>query len=98
LPNPPDTIGTLLFGAFLVALGLGFGLVGVRLVLMKKHSEHLMSQRAALVTSYCIASLGILVLISSFFIGFVFVPSGMFALLMAYWFYVASKRMKEKVQ
>jgi hypothetical protein len=96
LANPPNTIGALLFGAFLVTLGLGFGFVGTRLMRMKNHSEHLMSSRAALVTSYGIASLGVLVIVSSFFMGFAFAPSGLFALLMAYWFYVASKRIKEK--
>jgi hypothetical protein len=53
MPHPPHAIGTLLFGAFLVALGLGFGFIGMRLVLLKQHSEHLMSAHAVRMASYC---------------------------------------------
>jgi hypothetical protein len=96
MPNPPHAIGTLLFGAFLVALGLGFGFVGMRLVLLKQHSEHLMSAHAARMASYCIAAVGALVIISSVFIGIEFIPTGLFVLLMAYWFHGTSKRVKQK--
>ena len=90
LPHPA---GALLLTLFMILLGSGMGYVGVRLLRIKEHTDHLFSGRGARITSYVIAALSLLMFIgSAFFSNFEFATAGAFAALMAYWLHASAKR------
>lgn len=95
----PSPTGAFLLAVFVLVLGMGFGYIGTRLLLIRRHAEHLMSARAARIASYCTAAVGGLVLVSSAFLSNLdFAAGGLFVCLMAYWLHVSARRIARGVQ
>ena len=92
--NMPSPTGALVLAVVIVALGLAFGYVGMRLMLVKRHGDHLLTAHGARVTSYCVALIGALTIVFSVLLDkYDLASGGLFAFLMAYWLHTAAKRM-----
>jgi hypothetical protein len=52
----PHPTATLLMMLFLIALGTAFAYVALRLLLVRKQSDYLLSPKGGRITSYCVAA------------------------------------------
>jgi Kef-type K+ transport system membrane component KefB len=95
----PDPTGALLLTLFMILLGFGMGYVGLRLLGMREHTDHLMSSRGARIASYVIATLSILMFIASAFSSNLeLATAAVFAALMAYWLHTSANRIARSGQ
>ena len=67
----PSPQGALVMALFLVALGLGFGFIGVRLLKIREASAYLLSIRAALISGPLISVFGLIVVIGANYHGLI---------------------------
>jgi hypothetical protein len=96
LPHPT---GALVLMLFMILLGFGMGYVGVRLLRIREHTDHLLSSRGARITSYVIAALSLPMFIASaFFSNLALATAGAFAVLMACWLHASAKRSAQGTQ
>jgi hypothetical protein len=74
--------------------GFGMGYMGVRLLAMREHGDHLMSSRGARIASYVVGAVSVLTLVgSAYFSTLEYAFAAVFVALMAYWLHSYASRM-----
>jgi hypothetical protein len=94
----PHPMGTLLMTLFLIVLGTAFAYIGLRLLRIRKQTDSLMSPRGSRIASYCVAAIGVAMILGGLFsLNLDFAVAGLFAFLMAYWLHGSTKRTHHEV-
>jgi hypothetical protein len=94
----PSPVGAVILAAVLVTLGIGIGYIGIRLLSARASTSQLLSARGTRIASLWVVTLGMLMIIGSFFAQkLYFCVAGLFAFLVAYWLYRSSRSIPEEV-